>query len=249
MRADRGPENGEGDAPPKLNVGQRLLLRVPRIKRSSEAKQPISDWARRNFMKPEDPDQKPKADETPEDVDELQDLVKYANDKERAIGLITAPIGAAIAFVVVHVLIQNDPAHYLKGGVLNSHYVNPSTYDDVFLVVIALAIGVLVSSLLRKRLFMGIFSAMFGLAIFNMHYWGFGIPFIMVGAWYLVRTFRLQRALREATGELSGYAARANANRASRATPAPSANKRYTPRATTSNRALKGRPVNQKRAV
>ena len=33
--------------------------------------------------------------------------------------------------------------------------------------------------LLRKRLFLGIATALYGLAIFNLHYWGFGIPFIM----------------------------------------------------------------------
>jgi hypothetical protein len=249
MRAEGGPENREGDAPPKLNAGQRLLLRIPRVKRSSEPKTPISDWARRNFMKPEDPDRKPKAEEIPDGVEELEDLVKYANNKERAWGLLAAPIGAAISFAVAHVLVENDPAHYLKDGLVNSHYVNPSTYDDVFLVTLVLAMGILVSSLLRKRLFIGIFAAMFGLAIFNMHYWGFGIPFILMGAWYLVRTFRLQRALREATGEVSRYAARENAAKASRTTPTPSPSKRYTPRASTSNRALKGRPVNQKRAV
>ncbi len=39
-------------------------------------------------------------------------------------------------------------------------------------------------ALWRKRLFMGILAAMYGLAIFNLHYWGFGVPFVMVGAWY-----------------------------------------------------------------
>ena len=35
--------------------------------------------------------------------------------------------------------------------------------------------------------------ALYGLSIFNLHYWGFGLPFIMVGAWYLVRAYRLSR--------------------------------------------------------
>ena len=43
--------------------------------------------------------------------------------------------------------------------------------------------------------------ALYGLAVFNLHYWGFGVPFILVGAWLLVRAYRLQRDLREATGD------------------------------------------------
>ena len=46
---------------------------------------------------------------------------------------------------------------------------------------------------------MGIVTSLYGLAIFNLHYWGFGVPFVMVGAWYLVRTYRLHRKLKEAT--------------------------------------------------
>ena len=54
-------------------------------------------------------------------------------------------------------------------------------------------------ALWRKRLYLGIVTAMYGLAIFNLHYWGFGVPFVMVGAWYLVRAYRLHRNLKEST--------------------------------------------------
>ena len=37
--------------------------------------------------------------------------------------------------------------------------------------------------------------ALYGLAVFNLHYWGFGVPFILAGAWLLVRAYRLQRDL------------------------------------------------------
>ena len=43
-------------------------------------------------------------------------------------------------------------------------------------------------------------TALYGLAVFNLHWWGFGVPFVLVGAWYLVRAYRAQRALKEATG-------------------------------------------------
>jgi hypothetical protein len=246
MRAEGGPEKSAGDAP-KLSVGQRALLRLPRVKRSDEAKEPISDWARRSFMKPEDPSAKPKAPEVPEDLDELEDLVKRADDKERAFGLIAAPAAAAIAFVVIHVL--NEQPKYSKPGVLNSQYISQSTLADLFIVLIVLAFGILIFSLLRKRLFMGVAAGLYGLAIFNMHYWGFGVPFVFVGAWYLVRAYRLQRSLRQANGEPMNYAERAaarkNEARSAPRTPAP---RPYTPtRASASNRALKGRAANHKR--
>ena len=43
------------------------------------------------------------------------------------------------------------------------------------------------TSLLRKRLFQGITLAIYGLGVVDLHYWGFGIPFLIAGAWYLVR--------------------------------------------------------------
>lgn len=249
MRAAGDPGNSEGDAPAKLSLGQRALLRIPRVKRSDEHKEPISDWARRNFLKPEDPNAKPKAPEVPEDVDELEDLVKRANDKERAIGLIAAPVAAAIAFTVIHVL--SLQRKYSKPGVLNSQYISQSTLADLFIVLIVLAFGMLLFSLLRKRLFIGVACGLYGLAIFNMHYWGFGIPFVFVGAWYMVRTYRFQRSLRLANGEPMNYADRAEARRnEARSAQRAQAPRPYTPtRASASNRALKGRSANHKRSV
>ena len=45
--------------------------------------------------------------------------------------------------------------------------------------ILGLSVLILVSSLLRKRLFQGITMALYGLAVFNLHYWGFGIPFVL----------------------------------------------------------------------
>ena len=85
----------------------------------------------------------------------------------------------------------------------------------------------LVTAWFRKRMYLGICMALYGLAIFNLHYWGFGIPYVLGGAWLLVRAYRLQRELREATGDRrrrrrAGRAAAPGSRR-------PSANKRYTP--------------------
>ena len=80
-------------------------------------------------------------------------------------------------------------------------------------------------ALLRKRLFLGIGLALFGLAVFNLHYWGFGVPFLLAGAWYLVRAYRLNQELKRLEG--SGSPSRSAARPAMGARPRP--NKRYTP--------------------
>ena len=47
-------------APPKLSFGQRMLLVLPRMGHGEKKdKQPVGDWMRKTFMKPEDPDAKP----------------------------------------------------------------------------------------------------------------------------------------------------------------------------------------------
>ena len=76
-----------------------------------------------------------------------------------------------------------------------------TVYDELTYVILGMSVLILVSSLLRKRLFQGITLALFGLAIFNLRFWGFGVPFLLAGAWYLVRAYRLQQALKRAEGE------------------------------------------------
>jgi hypothetical protein len=86
---------------------------------------------------------------------------------------------------------------------VNRLHVSLSLYHDLGAVLIGLSVLVLVVAMFRKRLYLGISMALYGLAVFNLHYWGFGVPFIMGGAWLLVRAYRLQRDLREATDEPS----------------------------------------------
>ena len=105
----------------------------------------------------------------------------------------------------------------------------------------------LVSAMLRKRVFLGIVTALYGLAIFNLHYWGFGVPFILVSAWLLVRAYRLQRDLREATVGDS----RASASRRGSAAPGRSSaklNRRYTAPATAAKRPSASKSVNKRQA-
>jgi hypothetical protein len=83
------------------------------------------------------------------------------------------------------------------------------------------------TALLRKRFFLGLTMALYGLATFNLHYWGFGVPFLLFGAWLLVRTWRLQQSLKLATGDAP--VSRAQKSRPTPRTSTPRANKRYTP--------------------
>jgi hypothetical protein len=170
-------------------------------------------------------------DEPPLTPEELEDAVASANDKERMIGLIAAPLAAIVSILITATRVTNNPPALLKNGQVNKLHVNVSQYQELAGVLIARSLLMLVTAMMRKRLFLGITTALFGLAIFNLHYWGFGVPFVMVGAWYLVRAYRLQRDLRESTGgSTTGSVGRASQN--SR----PSASKRYTPPAPRSKR-------------
>ncbi len=149
-------------------------------------------------------------------VEELEDANRFANDKERVIGLIAAPIGALVAFLIIHADIDEDPAQFLKNGATNPKYTSVGLYHELLLVLLALSVLLMVAAWFRKRLFMGVVAALYGLAVFNLHWWGFGVPFVLVGAWYLVRAYRAQRDLKEA--------------RAGAGPPGmPTASKRYTP--------------------
>ena len=77
-----------------------------------------------------------------------------------------------------------------------------SVYDKLTYVLLGLAVLILITSWLRKRLFQGITLALYGLAIFQLHYtyFGFAAPFLLAGAWYLVRAYRLQQELKLVRG-------------------------------------------------
>ena len=152
-------------------------------------------------------------------VEELEEINRWADDKERIIGLIAAPVGALIAFLVIHADIANDPAQYLKNGATNPNYTSVSLYHEVLAVLLVLCVLLLVAAWFRKRLYMGILVALYGLAVFNLHWWGFGVPFVLVGAWYLVRSYRAQRDLKAARAEPNGGATGSG----------PASSKRYTP--------------------
>jgi hypothetical protein len=200
-----GPPEAEQELP-RFGVRHRVMAALPRLPGAEEGRPSFTTRLRDAMVKPSDEVSGDGAATKVErkNIDELEDDVRSVDDKERLIGLIGAPVAAALAYIVTASLITNDPATHLQGGALNPHHVNVSLYHTVNLVLLGLSVGMLAAAWFRKRLFLGIAMALYGLAIFNLHFWGFGLPFIMAGAWYLVRAYRAQRALREATGEVSG---------------------------------------------
>lgn len=174
-------------------------------------------------------------DAGPTTIPEIEAAIKRADDKERLIGLLLAPVAAAIALVVVAVLQADDPAVLLSNGQINKLHVNPSLYSELGAVTLALALLMLGAAWYRKRLLLGIAMALYGLSIFNLHYWGFGFPYIVAGAWYLVRAYRLSEKLKFAKADDPGTAGGGPA-------PKPSPSKRYTPPAAPIRRAPKPKP-------
>jgi hypothetical protein len=198
------------------------------------------------IVKPDDAaaDAKAKAKADERTVEEIEAELAVANDKERAIGLVAAPLAALIAVIIITALIDHDPSARLSNGGVNAAHVSVSLYHTLLFVLGGMAVLMLVTSLLRKRLFMGIVMALYGLAVFNLHYWGFGVPFVFGGAWYLVRAYRLQQALKLATGDPGRSAAKRRDATAPR-TSLPRPNKRYTPRTAPVRRSSKPKPEQQ----
>jgi hypothetical protein len=179
-----------------------------------------------NFMlKPADAgpkERRPTSDtEGPTTVPEIEAAIKRADDKERNIGLVAAPLAAGIGLLITSSLVANDPKARLANGHVNTLHVSPSTYVEFGLVAMGLAVLMLAMAWFRKRLYLGIATALYGLSLFNLHYPGFGVPFVLVGAWYLVRAYRLQQKLKVAkAADGVGYGP----------TPTrPQPSKRYTP--------------------
>jgi hypothetical protein len=246
MPAGRHPDDPVGDAPSRLSLGRRARLALPPQQRDRDERA-LADRLRSAILKPAEgaPDAADKAPDEPPSVAELEAAARSANDKERFIGLLAAPVAAAIGILVISALIVNDPPALLKNGQVNTLHVSLSLYHDLGGVLLALSVLMLVMAMLRKRLYLGILMALYGLAVFNLHYWGFGVPFIMGGAWLLVRSYRLQRDVREATGDTSGSGAQRRVTGAGR-TASRQPNKRYTP--PTSPPRRPGKRENEQRA-
>jgi hypothetical protein len=149
-------------------------------------------------------------DEGPQSVEELEDLSRGLDDTERLIGLAAAPLAGVITILVV--------SSYGSKGTTHATSVDSS----LFLVLFGLALVSLACAWFRKRLLLGIALALYGLSVFNLHYWEFGVPFLLIGSWYLVRTYRISQKLKLAK---AGDVSSGGTGTTRRAEP----NKRYTP--------------------
>ncbi len=157
-------------------------------------------------------------------AEEVRDAIKRADDKERAVGLIAAPVSAAISFIVITALIDRNSVAGAK------HYTPASTYHELLLVLLALGVLMLVTALLRKRLFLALSLALYGVALFQLGWLGFAVPFVLAGAWYLVRSYRLQQEFKRAEStDATVVRGKGSASNGSRSGPRPRQNKRYTP--------------------
>jgi hypothetical protein len=238
-----------GGAPPRLSLWHRVLLSLPRFNRDGD-KAPLGERLRDAIVKPVEPSAaaKAKAADEPMSVEELEDAVKYANDKERLMGLLLAPVAAAIGLVIISDRISHNPRQFLSNHKVNPKFVSVSLYHELELVLLGLALVMIVTAYLRKRLFLGISMALYGLAVFNLRYWGFGAPFLLLGAWLLVRAYRLQRDLREANGDTpSRPGARRRGGGGNARSSRPQPNKRYTPRSAPPKRSSP-KPEDEKKA-
>jgi hypothetical protein len=185
------PEAGDGDVPAKPSTWQRLW--------HNPDNERIGDRLKDAMLKPVvnaeiGPDAKP--EEPPSTLEELEGKVRRADDTERMVGLVAAPIAGLIAIIVTGSLIGNDPKATLANGLVNVKHVNPSLYLEVGGSAFVLAMLMLGLAWFRKRLFLGIVMGLYGLTLFNLHFWGFGIPFLFGAGWYLVRHYRLTQKVK-----------------------------------------------------
>jgi hypothetical protein len=219
MPDGREPEEWETRPTSKLSPSWWLARILPSKSRRSD-KPSVAFRLREAMLKP------PKAgavvvSDEPETVEELQLAVKFASDKERLIGLLAAPFAAAIGFVIGSVLIHHDPT-------APKLHVSVGLYEEAMWALVLLGVVMLICAYFRKRLYLAIVMALYGLTVFNLHYWGFGVPYIMAGAWLLVRSYRLQKSLKIATGDTSRYGPNRSGG-SSPSTSRPRPNRRYTP--------------------
>jgi hypothetical protein len=194
----------------------------------SDADPKPTAWERlqKAILKPVAEENAKASDDTPQkSLEELVAEEKMADDKERMLGLTAAPLAAGIALIEISNQLTHDKAH---AGV----------YHELLLVLLALAVATLIGAWFRKRMVMAISMALFGLAIFNLHLWGFGVPFLLIGAWMLVRASRAHRAVKDAT---EGKASSPSSNGVAPAK--AKASKRYTPPAAKAKKPPASKPA------
>jgi hypothetical protein len=208
-------DDSGGDDQPKLTFLQRL---------------------RYTMVKPDD-DGRVKDDGPQLSRQELEATIARADDKERNIGLVAAPIGAIVGLILSDHLVNNA----------RSLGESTTIYQELTFVLMGLVALILALAWFRKRLFLGIATALLGLDLFNLHGYGFAVPFLLAGAWYLVRAYRLQQKLKLAGGGSGRRDGSPNSKVSPNRMPSaggvlPRPNKRYTPPTEKLRRPSKAKP-------
>jgi hypothetical protein len=163
------------------------------------ARTPLAQRLGALFLKPPGEPTRQGPPEGPGSAPELRPA-RGAEDKERLLGLLLAPLAAAISLLIVSALIANDPPARLANGTADRLHVSVSLYYELAVVLVVVSVLMLAMAWFRQRLYLGMVMALYGLAVFNLHYWGFGIPYLLVGAWLLVRSYRVAQELKRGEG-------------------------------------------------
>ncbi len=124
---------------------------------------------------------------------------------------------------------------------------NVSVYHELAFVLLGLSVAMLVTAWFRKRMYLGIVMALYGLAIFNLQVLGLRDPLHpdrAPGCW--CGPTGSSGELKEATGDITpGAAARQADPRPRRRRAEP--NKRYTPRRSAARRPARPKPRTRSR--
>lgn len=204
MPAGRTSDDDAGA--PRLGLGQRILVHLPRFgggQRSS-----LGDRVREAVLKPEPVGPGSRTPSRRAREEEAAARARRMDDQERLVGLSMAPLAGLIAILVHAHQVANNPP------VGSPHHVSVALALELEVVLLVLAVVMLAGSWFARRFVVGVAAALYGLAVFNLHWWGFGIPFVLMGAFFLVRQYRAQQELKN--------------QKPSGRSPRPG-NKRYTP--------------------
>ena len=139
MPAGVGPDDAGGDAPSTLRPWDRVLLALPRLRRDPDGPS-LGERLRRAFIKPVDPGAAVATKATParRPVADIEADLRAANDKERLVGLLAAPLAGIIGILVTNDLIVHDPPARVRGHA-NKLHVSVSVYHNVQLCSSAVA--------------------------------------------------------------------------------------------------------------
>src|SRR5579872_1503601 len=135
-------------------------------------KRPL-DRLRDSMLKPAPTGEPPMPAGPAPGVEDIELSIRYADDNERLIGLVAGPLAAVVALLIGdHSIQQARPV--LVNGKVNQLHGHLGTYEALLASLLVLSVLVLAMAWFRRRLFLGIVLALFGLSVFNLRWWGFG---------------------------------------------------------------------------